>query len=221
MPRLIWVFAGRTVILLVLSCRGSDQYATYKHWKSLAASMTFDILGSRGNAAICLPRLVNWKQATEYESIIIGFLSYNIFCGPSQFVTIPNYYINSDLEKSVKKEWIFRVQTGTISHNKPWKCKHCHKCWVITIFGRKGFPSFWNALQFSKIITHEYVGSTFVSLRWDFMHLWYQCFPHRGAAGIPRELDQQKITSPRNLTEHFDTGTGPHIEILEEIMCKF
>ena len=24
MPRLIWVFAGRTLILLVLSCRGSD-----------------------------------------------------------------------------------------------------------------------------------------------------------------------------------------------------
>ena len=28
MPRLIWVFAGRTLILLVLSCRGS-----YIHWK--------------------------------------------------------------------------------------------------------------------------------------------------------------------------------------------
>ena len=29
MPRLIWVFAGRTVILLVLSCGGSNVYASY------------------------------------------------------------------------------------------------------------------------------------------------------------------------------------------------
>ena len=29
MPRLMWVFAGRTVILLVLSCRGSNQESVY------------------------------------------------------------------------------------------------------------------------------------------------------------------------------------------------
>ena len=39
MPRLIWVFAGCTLILLVLSCRGSDKderlklYTTVKLWK--------------------------------------------------------------------------------------------------------------------------------------------------------------------------------------------
>ena len=50
----------------------------------------------------------------------------------------------------------------------------------------------------------------------------YQCFPpeERGA-GIPWELDQQKITSSGNLTEDSDTGTAPWIEILEEIMCTF
>ena len=32
MPRLIWVFTGRTVTLLVLSCRGSNLYSqTWKH----------------------------------------------------------------------------------------------------------------------------------------------------------------------------------------------
>ena len=30
MPRLMWVFAGRTVILLVLSCRGSNAFLTKK-----------------------------------------------------------------------------------------------------------------------------------------------------------------------------------------------
>ena len=29
MPRLIWVFAGRTLILLVLSCRGSFQFVSF------------------------------------------------------------------------------------------------------------------------------------------------------------------------------------------------
>ena len=41
-----------------------------------------------------------------------------------------------------------------------------------------------------------------------------------GAAGIPWGLDQQKFTFPGNLTEHFDAGTGPLIEILAAIMCK-
>ena len=31
MPRLIWVFAGHTVILLVLSCRGSYGHMVYTH----------------------------------------------------------------------------------------------------------------------------------------------------------------------------------------------
>ena len=34
MPRLIWVFAGRTLILLVLSCRGSNDYER-KHYTVL------------------------------------------------------------------------------------------------------------------------------------------------------------------------------------------
>ena len=46
------------------------------------------------------------------------------------------------------------------------------------------------------------------------------CTYQRGGGG-PWGLDQQKITSPRTLTEHFDTATGPQIEILEEIMCTF
>ena len=34
MPRLIWVFAGRTVILLVLSCRSSDVlHWSFWHWQ--------------------------------------------------------------------------------------------------------------------------------------------------------------------------------------------
>ena len=31
MPRLIWVFAGRTLILLVLSCRGSNAFPMYEN----------------------------------------------------------------------------------------------------------------------------------------------------------------------------------------------
>ena len=33
MPRLIWFFAGRTLILLVLSCRGSNMVLLYLHTK--------------------------------------------------------------------------------------------------------------------------------------------------------------------------------------------
>ena len=46
-------------------------------------------------------------------------------------------------------------------------------------------------------------------------------FPQRGDGGDTWGLDQQKITSSMNLTEHFDTGMGPQIENLEEIICKF
>ena len=34
-------------------------------------------------------------------------------------------------------------------------------------------------------------------------------FPQSVGAGIPRVLDEQEITSPGNLTEHFGTGMGP------------
>ena len=34
MPSLIWVFAGRTLTLLVLSCHGSYDFHTLKIWKS-------------------------------------------------------------------------------------------------------------------------------------------------------------------------------------------
>ena len=42
-------------------------------------------------------------------------------------------------------------------------------------------------------------------------------YPRGGVAGIPWGLDQPKITSPRNLTEHIDTGRIKLIKILEEI----
>ena len=43
----------------------------------------------------------------------------------------------------------------------------------------------------------------------------YTCFPQNGGdegtAGIPWGLDQEKITSPRNLAEHFDIKTGSSV----------
>ena len=41
--------------------------------KSLADKMTFDILGSRGNSAICLPADVNWniKNTASYSTFNI------------------------------------------------------------------------------------------------------------------------------------------------------
>ena len=52
MPRLIWVFAGRTLTLLVLSCRGSNSFALWLtslrfvkiqcvHWKCNRQDMSF------------------------------------------------------------------------------------------------------------------------------------------------------------------------------------
>ena len=42
MPRLIWIFAGRTLILLVLSCRGSfpGQHGKYQHPVALLKNST-------------------------------------------------------------------------------------------------------------------------------------------------------------------------------------
>ena len=42
MPRLIWVFAGRTVILFVLSCRGSNVSSVCKQMKII--NELFEIL---------------------------------------------------------------------------------------------------------------------------------------------------------------------------------
>ena len=164
-----------------------------------------------------VPHTCTWKMwMTSQVGYLKLLISRSILSGPLDFeikrvacITLIQTCIGH-LEKCVKKEWIFRVQTRIISHHNPCKSEHCHMHWVITIFGSKGFPSFWNALQFSKIITHEYVVSTFVSLRWDFMHLWYQYFPpERGGRDTLGITPTKNLFPPGTLTEHFDTGMGP------------
>ena len=53
MPRLIWIFAGRTAILLVLSCRGSDVFEMDRFFSMLAQSSNGKTTNrSSGNAII-------------------------------------------------------------------------------------------------------------------------------------------------------------------------
>ena len=56
MPRLIWVFAGRTLILLVLSCRGSYDMldAETRNWIFAAKSIYEDALSSLCASLNCL-----------------------------------------------------------------------------------------------------------------------------------------------------------------------
>ena len=54
MPRLLWVFAGRTVILLVLSCRGSFQYRA---------------VGRTGRSGDIVPSVVGLEWRWESDSV--------------------------------------------------------------------------------------------------------------------------------------------------------
>ena len=51
MPRLIWVFAGRTLIMLVLSCRGSYMYVLspgfVRDWKAFMSALVTLLLSFR------------------------------------------------------------------------------------------------------------------------------------------------------------------------------
>ena len=107
MPRLIWVFAGRTFILLVLSCRGSFNFF------SVAQPQTFgtNILTNRSRTRDC-QNVPKWKP--KYAKIHVALTSQSIL----ETVTILELAMTVQryLEISNSGQLIFKYVFSKIFH---------------------------------------------------------------------------------------------------------
>ena len=76
MPRLIWVFAGRTLILLVLSCRDSNVDGSFR--MSITFSSIVSLASSGGVMAVNTK--TGWKATTripdDFSSVLVVLLAY-------------------------------------------------------------------------------------------------------------------------------------------------
>ena len=79
MPRLIWVFTGRTLTLLVLSCPGSNTFWTIQPWNKAdsfkVSSLVVEIIGS-SSENIALYWVMMSNRCTRLASIVLVMCVY-------------------------------------------------------------------------------------------------------------------------------------------------
>ena len=103
MPRLIWVFAGRPLILLVLSCRGSYRLLIKSRWWSLqilTSCSVFNLLQyclsvwiNSGNKNIQIKAIPHHSTSTKYSLKTIILLQFRVKEKWAQHLNIIHYKV--------------------------------------------------------------------------------------------------------------------------------
>ena len=136
MPRLIWAFAGRTVILLILSCGGSFTFLKIivlhvKTFPGILGQMSRDM--TKPTKWLCTQRRLNsaWGSAQSDQSSLCA-----------QWVAKDPSFLNADSEDSDQTGrrprliWVFAVRTPillVLSCRSSNQCSYCMGCSPVSL----------------------------------------------------------------------------------------
>ena len=160
MPRLIWVFAGRPFILLVLSCRGSDNDIHYERYETKKEQTKTRKPVLSPNEVITMIKMTIHSRATTWQNqqnvcvcpaksqISLGIRpvrSESSLC--VHWVAMTPRFLHADSEDS---DHIGRIQVDIIlienarlSRTSLWRYMYAPKCYVScghTIFITSRYP---------------------------------------------------------------------------------